>query len=152
MKHTKLLKYACAGMIVLCACEKQSFAPTPAPAQDSETAESKAPDIDLVGMSGNVVYSEVFNIMSDPEAYVGKKIRVEGLASSFFDYGTEKGYYSCIIPDATQCCAQGIEYQFKDDRGTYPADDSTIIVTGIFSPYDDDGYTCYALMDAEVSQ
>lgn len=156
MKPQALIYAAVIGIMVA-GCEKKSFSPTPAPNQESAAdteknpADDREPDIDLVGMSATIVYSEVFNIMSDPEAYVGKKIRVQGMASSFVDYSTGTDYYSCVIPDATQCCEQGLEYQLEDETAEYPKDNSEIIVTGIFTPYEDDGYTVYALMNANVA-
>nr|MCR5716177.1 hypothetical protein [Lachnospiraceae bacterium] len=68
-------------------------------------------DVDLTTLSSTMVYSEVYNMMVSPDAYVGKTIRMSGLMSIFLDEATEKYYYACIIQDATACCAQGIEFE-----------------------------------------
>ena len=112
-----------------------------------------AVDLDLSRLSGTVVYSQIYNMMSEPESYLGKVIRVAGYYSAYED--TERGvvYHACVIPDATACCAQGIEFiwggkhQWPDD---YQEDGTNIIVTGRLESYDEDGYEYLHLVDSEV--
>ena len=65
-------------------------------------------DLDLSGMSGTMIYAQISQILSDYRAYEGKIIRMKGLYDAFQDPNTGIVYLSCIIPDATACCAQGI--------------------------------------------
>jgi len=104
-------------------------------------------DLDLTQLSSTMVYSEVYNIMMDPESYVGKIIRMDGQCLSAYYDPTESTYYSIVIQDATACCAQGIEYVLSEGV-EYPADDTTATVVGRFEPYEEDGTTWYHLVDA----
>ena len=117
------------------------------------TAAPLVVDLDLSGLSGTVVYSQIYNMMYEPETYIGKVIRIAGYYSPYED--TERGvvYYACVIPDAAACCAQGIEFiwsgehQWPDD---YPEEGTHIIVTGRLETYDEDGYQYLHLADSEV--
>ncbi len=62
--------------------------------------------IDLTEMSSTVVYTEVYNMVTTPDDYVGKTIKVDGLYTpSFFD--TTGDYYPYILVEAaTACCQQ----------------------------------------------
>jgi len=105
-------------------------------------------DIDLTAMSGTMVYSEVYNMMTSPSDYVGKKIKMQGQFVIFDDDTTGHTYYACIIQDATACCAQGVEFQtsdkyhFPDD---YPQDGEDITVKGVFQTYTE-GDTLYCTL------
>ena len=117
-------------------------------ANEAENNSSSADgiDIDLTKLSSTLIYSEVYNMMADPEKYMGKKIRMSGNTAIYHDENDGNDYYACIIKDATACCAQGIEFQLKDR--SYPAEDAEITVSGIFSSYDIEGAIFYTLKDA----
>lgn len=110
-------------------------------------------DVDLTAMSGTMVYSEVYNMMTHPSDYVGKCIKMSGQFVVFNDESTGHTYYACIIKDATACCAQGVEfmpaakYSFPGD---FPKDGEEITVVGSFSTYME-GDTMYCtLKDSEI--
>ncbi len=93
-------------------------------------------DIDLTTMSATMVYSEVNNMMINPDDYIGKVIKMDG-QFSVFESG-ERNYFACIIADATSCCSQGIEFILKKERqypGEYPKLGSKITVIGEFETY-----------------
>jgi uncharacterized membrane protein YcgQ (UPF0703/DUF1980 family) len=117
---------------------------------DNDSAASKAGgiDVDLTLLSSTLVYSEVYNIMTQPDSYIGKKIRIKGTTAVYHDDTDDNDYYACVIKDATACCAQGIEFQLKN--GSYPAVDSEITVSGTFSSYDIEGAIFYTLKDAVI--
>ena len=111
-------------------------------------------DVDLTAMSGTMVYSEVYNMMTHPSDYVGKCIKMRGQFVIFDDESTGHTYYACIIKDATACCAQGVEfvpsskYSFPGD---FPKDGEDITVVGSFSTYME-GDTMYCtLKDSEIA-
>ena len=114
----------------------------------------KAVDLDLSVLSGTVVYSQVYDMMMQPEQYLGRTVRMKGNFSYFQDPQTQNEYFSVIIADATACCAQGIEFvwagghRYPDD---YPPLDTELTVTGVFGTYDENGYTYLQLTDAEVT-
>ncbi len=97
-------------------------------------------DLDLTQMNGNMIYAEVSHMMEDPEAYVGLTIRMEGLFSTY--EMDDRIYYGCVIPDATACCMQGVEFVWAGDHtypDDYPARWEGIRVTGVFDVYEEDG-------------
>ncbi len=110
-------------------------------------------DVDLTRLSSTMVYSEVYNMMYLPNEYLGKTVRMRGAFSVFQDSTTGNIYYTCIIQDATACCAQGIEfelagsYTYPDD---YPAVNDEITVTGVFDTYEEAGYLYCTLRNAKM--
>ena len=110
-------------------------------------------DLDLTKISGTVVYSQVYDMMVEPESYMGQRIRIRGNFSYFQDPDTKQEYFAAVIADATACCAQGIEFVWRGEH-TYPQDypplDTEITVTGTFSTYFEGDYMYVQLADAEV--
>ena len=122
--------------------------------QAPQTEDDRSIDLDLTTISGTVVYSQVYDMTVQPEAYLGKRIRMKGAFSYFQDPDTRREYFAAVIADATACCAQGIEFVWKGEHAfprDYPPVDTEITVTGIFGTYEEDGYTYLQLADADVS-
>ena len=110
-------------------------------------------DLDLSVMSGTMVYAQIYNMMVDPDPYLGKMIRLSGLYTFFEDTTAGIIYHACIVPDATACCAQGIEFIWAGEHqwpDEYPAEGSTILVTGRLEMYEEDGSLYLHLVDADV--
>lgn len=110
-------------------------------------------DVDLTTLSSTMVYSEVFNMMTVPEDYIGKKVKMTGSFAIYEDEETGQIYYACIISDATACCSQGIEFALKGDYAypdDYPELESEITVIGEFETYEEDGTTYCRLKDAKL--
>ena len=106
-------------------------------------------DIDLTVMSSTMVYSEVLNMMTNPDEYIGKVIKMEGIYATYHDDASGNDYYACIIQDATACCAQGIEFVLAD--GNYPeSNDQTLSVVGTFDTYDESGTKYCTLRNATL--
>ena len=129
--------------------EREQTAPT------ADTAESTF--VDLTALSSTMVYAEVFAMMSSPEDYVGKTVKMQGIfskgqlyaAGSLNDGGT---VFACVIQDATACCAQGIPFELAGDH-TYPQDypelGDAITVVGTFEIHEQEGMEFCRLRDAE---
>ena len=125
-------------------------------APSKDTAESTL--VDLTALSSTMVYAEVFAMMSSPEDYVGKTVKMQGIfskgqlyaAGSLNDGGT---VFACVIQDATACCAQGIPFELAGDY-TYPQDypelGDTITVVGTFEIHEQEGMEFCRLRDAEL--
>lgn len=125
-------------------------------APSKDTAESAL--VDLTALSSTMVYAEVFAMMSSPEDYVGKTVKMQGIfskgqlyaAGSLNDGGT---VFACVIQDATACCAQGIPFELAGDH-TYPQDypelGDTITVVGTFEIHEQEGMEFCRLRDAEL--
>ena len=101
--------------------------------------KSKKFDYDLTNMNSDMVYATVFQMMMEPEAFKGKKIKLKGVYYSGNDKKTKKKYHFCIIKDALQCCAQGIEIvpdnKLKEKKVIFPKQNKSIIVTGVAETY-----------------
>ena len=122
---------------------------------DHEPAQtSGALDVDLTTLNSTMVYSEVYNMMYEPDRYVGKRIKMDGQFAVYEDPNTGAVYTACIIMDATACCSQGLEFVLAGEK-TYPDDypelGSEITVTGTFQLYDENGTTYCHLVDAEMA-
>ncbi len=104
-------------------------------------------DIDLTQMNATMVYAEVSNIMYMPDDYIGKIIRMNGMAVSSTDPETNLTYHAVIIRDATACCASGLDYILADGQ-EYPADETDVTVTGEFELFEEDGFYYCQLKDA----
>lgn len=110
-------------------------------------------DVDLTSLSSTMVYSEVYNMMSEPKNYIGKKIKMNGQFAVYHDESTGNNYYACIIQDATACCAQGMEFVLTDDYtypDDYPKEGRQITVVGVFDTYMEGSYMYCTLRDAKL--
>lgn len=107
--------------------------------QGSVNAPEAAVDVDLSVMDSDMIYATVYQMMSDPEQYVGKTFRIEGKFYVTYDEMTKNQYYYCVIKDATECCAQGLEFVWGDGShiypDEYPTDGTEVIVDGTFELY-----------------
>lgn len=93
-------------------------------------------DIDLSVMSSTMIYSEVFNMVLMPDEYEGKNLKIKGNFAVYINKANGNRYYSIIIPDATACCQQGIEFIWQGSHSypdDYPKIGQEIVVTGIYT-------------------
>lgn len=130
-------------------------APEPAAASDPSDV-----DVDLTVLSSTMVYAEVLNMMTEPNAYDGKTVKMRGRFGASYGYrpdGTineDVLIFACIIADATACCSQGIEfvlsgaYNFPED---YPELDSEITVTGTFTSGEQNGIPYFRVINAQMT-
>ncbi len=126
--------------------------PVPVVKDDSNSEDI---DIDLTKMSSTMIYSEVYAMMVDSKQYIGKKVRMRGEFSGFYDKQSGQYYFSCLIRDAMACCAQGLEFVLTDDYSypdDYPPTGTDITVTGIFEPYQEGNFTFYHLANAVLEE
>lgn len=110
-----------------------------------ETTTTPAPskvNLDLTKMSATMIYSTIFDMLIMPEDYVEKIIKVKGWFETYTDPQTGEMYYAVVVPDATACCQQGLEFVWKGNH-TYPDDfpkpGQNITVTGIYKMIENDG-------------
>ncbi|WP_031389778.1 hypothetical protein [Kineothrix alysoides] len=100
-------------------------------------------DYDLTAMGSDMIYATVYQLMINPEEYVGKTIRMEGTYYATYYEPTAKYYHYVIIQDATACCAQGLEFIWEDGSHVYPEeypeDEADVTVTGTFETYNEEG-------------
>ena len=154
MKKLFCLLLAALLLCTLAACGHEDTAQKPA-AEDAEG--TSAVDIDLTALSGIMVYSEVNSMISFPDNYIGKTVKMQGqftIYQSTDENGAfipDKMFFACMIADATACCAQGLEFAlagepvYPDD---YPELGAEITVAGTFEWYEEDGCRYYRLGSA----
>ncbi len=124
----------------------------PGSKKDTETEGDGV--IDLTFMNSNAIYSEIYNMTLNPEAYVGKTIKVVG----YFAIGeNEQGetIFGCIVPDALACCQQGLGFELAEYRSypdEYPEPGTEIILQGTFTFTENEFLVMVVLKDAEISE
>lgn len=130
----------CAGLLLSCnffSCKKnQTSNETPIQAveavsipstkelhqlSDDSSLDNSIVDLDLTKMSPTMIYSTVFAMLVMPEDYENMNIKIAGNFQVFVNENTSEKYFALIVPDATQCCQQGIEFIWPGDH-TYPQD------------------------------
>ena len=152
-------KILCALLITLtlvpfAACGHENTAQKPA-AEDAEG--TTAVDIDLTALSGIMVYSEVNSMISFPDNYIGKTVKMQGQFAIGYVYNTDgtpdesTARFACVIADATACCSQGLEFILTGEHtypDEYPELGAEITVVGTFEWYEEDGCRYYRLGNA----
>lgn len=123
----------------------------------STCAAAQSVDVDLTTLSSTVRFGEVFNMMTSPEDYLGRTVRMRGNLAVYVDEDEEgkpipeHTYYTCEIPDAAACCSQGLEFVLADPPSRpdeWPAQGSEITVVGRFFIEEQQGLIFCRLVDA----
>ena len=118
------------------------------------TGSGAAPevDLDLTRLSSTMAYAALLNVVTEPEAYVGKMIKINGLFGSFQDRDGNI-YCGVTLMDPTACCASGLdcvlksEYEYPKD---YPAIGADVTIAGRFEVHRSGKRVAHRLVDAEV--
>jgi len=137
-KHLSLLLLLSTLLMVAIGCGNK----------DTSAVEAGNVDVDLTALSSTMVYAEVFNIMTTPDDYMGKRIKMSGPYYTAYYDETGSYYHYVIIEDATACCAQGLEFIWSGDHAypdDYPEDRTIIEVVGVFGSYEESGNSYYYL-------
>ena len=107
-------------------------------------------DLDLTKMSATMIYSTIFDMLVMAEDYVDKNIKVTGWFETYTDPQTGELYYAVVVPDATACCQQGLEFVWIGEH-KYPEDfpevGQDITVTGVYKMIETNGVT-YTYLEA----
>lgn len=154
MKKLLCVLLAALLLCTLAACGHVDTAQKPA-AEDAEG--TAAVDIDLTVLSGIMVYSEVNSMISFPDNYIGKTVKMKGQFAIGYVYNTDgtpdesTARFACVIADATACCSQGLEFILTGEHtypDEYPELGAEITVVGTFEWYEEDGFRYYRLGNA----
>ncbi len=127
--------------------------PEPEEVPAAESVSADGVDVDLTALSATMVYSEVYHMMIEPDSYVGKTVKMNGMYIRYHDDNTGKDYHACIISDATACCSQGIEFELTDDYAypdDYPEECEDVCVVGTFATYQEQGSLYCTLKNARI--
>ena len=82
-----------------------------------------------------MVYSMVYQMITDPQKYIGKTIKMKGSFSSYVDEETGRRFFGCVIQDALACCSQGLAFELEKSRKypkEYPSEGASITIIGTF--------------------
>jgi len=94
-------------------------------------------DVDLTILSSTMVYAEVFNMMSNPDEYIGKTVKANGpYATSAFEGGI---YHFVLVEGIDSCCPEGLMFIWNGDHSypdDYPKEMTMIEIIGVFGSYD----------------
>ena len=123
------------------------------PSANKAPSKPEKVDLDLTTMSSTMVYSEVFNMVTTPENYIGKTVKMRGTYMYYYDEKPDHYYFFCLISDAMACCSQGIEFALTKDYHypeDYPKPDDEITVVGVFDSYEEEGNTYCILRNARL--
>lgn len=108
-----------------------------------DTNNRQEVDIDLTVMDSDMVYATIYQILSNPESYVGQTIKAKGIYTSSYYEETNMYYHFVVIEDAAACCSQGLEFVWEEGTHVYPdeypQEQAEIIVTGTFETYTEAG-------------
>ena len=100
-----------------------------------ESVSANHVDIDLSRMSSTMVFTMVYKMVTEPENFVGKRIKMKGAFSSYKDEETGRRFFGCVIKDALACCSQGLAFETAKPRkypSEYPSEGTDITIVGIF--------------------
>jgi len=144
-KYLSILLFLCFLCFFATACSDEAGSRTEG---NNYAAAFKSADVDLTALSSTMAYAEISNIMTNPDGYFGKTIKMNGpYAVSFYDK-TGQYYHYIVIEDATACCQAGVEFIWDGDH-TYPDDypevKTMIEVVGVFKSYEELGRAYYYL-------
>lgn len=118
---------------------QNAVAPTQSQLNTDDNITNHEVDLDLTKMSATMIYSTVFDMLIMPEEYVGINIKVKGNFQAFVNEQTGDRYFSIIIPDATACCQQGIEFVWLGDHvypDDYPVSGEEITIVGNYNVFE----------------
>ena len=154
MKQTLSVLLCLVTLLFASACGKSTSAPV-VTTEMAAPAPGNTVDVDLTKLSSTMVYSEVYAMMTEPENYIGKTVKMHGNFATQ-EYNGQR-LFACIVQDATACCAQGLEFEpestlsYPDD---YPEPGTEITVIGTFDSYreevDGNTYIYLVLRNAQM--
>lgn len=151
MKKQLSLLLILAAVFCLFACGEDKNGESDTAAVPAESTADAKPEeiIDLTKMSSQIVYAYVYDMMTEPEKYIGKTFRIGGVYNTSYYDVTGCWYHWCVIADATACCSQGLEFILNDAKSKYPESGAEIVIEGKFGAYDELGITYYYI-DADT--
>ena len=124
-----LLLAALAPLAVVC---YRSAAADPVPELEGNV------DVDFTKLNATMGAARMFELMSRPKAYEGRRIRLSGRFVTIVEKDSGARRFACLVADPGGCCVQGVvEFTLKADPkkpprwpDDYPAPDETFSVQG----------------------
>lgn len=122
---------------------------------EAESTQEADPnvDIDVSVMNSDMVYATIYQLISEPNEYIGKLIKIKGEPYSSYYEPTDMTYHYVLIQDAAACCAQGMEFVMANGLA-YPDEaeenEEEVTIIGTFTTYEEEGNLYCTLMDSIV--
>jgi len=114
-----------------------------------------ASDSDIIEISERFFILEVQEIQLNPEDYLGRTIRYEGVFRSVYWAATDR-YFHFVLRYTDDCCGLdggvvGFEVYFEDGHAPVEAD-AWVEVTGILGRYEEDGRRLLRLLVTSMTE
>jgi hypothetical protein len=152
-KRCAFISLLIAASLCSCGAQENKGSTDNAAAANEETAAKSGYDVDLTQLNSSMVYAQVYDMVANPDNYMGQRVRAKGPFSYFKDEQTGNEYFAVLISDATACCSQGIEFVLDGDHKypeDYPALETEITVSGEFNYYKEGVNTYCQLINAQI--
>jgi hypothetical protein len=102
----------------------------------------------LVEIKEKLFIAQVNDVYLNPDDYVGKTIKLEGLFMTQ-DNGAQIPPYYFVIRYGPGCCGNdgnaGFEVIWEKQEPVYPQDNEWVEAVGVFGSYEEDGYPYYCI-------
>ena len=137
-KKLAVLSALCLMLLLVAACSGNGTARADRDIAETRKASGgvESVDVDLTGLSSTMAYAEVNNIVTNPENYFGKTIRMRGSYYAEYYDVTDLYYHFVVVEDVTACCRQGMEFVWNG-KHNYPDDYISLAETaGIITDMD----------------
>lgn len=105
---------------------------------------------DLTSLDSDTVFDMVYEMLYDPEEYVGKVFTLAGECNSIYWSATGEQYHYCTVYSENKL--EVISLEVDCGEAEYPEDGEVFIVTGIFEIYMEDDVAYCRLKDAVYIQ
>ena len=119
-----------------------------------ETNKEEKPELDLTALNETIAYSQLVNILKEPDEYLGTPIKVKGIYSAPFNGFSHVYNYTVTIQDNTQCCAQGIEFFLRNenDLSLLPEEGELVTIKGTLDLFEEGKHAYCLISDAMIEQ
>ena len=160
-------KYQFIGLALIMLCMFAACSETNTPARTQESAASSGAqnsqtreiaaniDVDLTELSGTMASTVIFNLLNNPDDFLGNTIRMRGDYAGAFSEETGSNHHFILIADAGGCCQQGLEFKLsggEDNQDGYLHEGAGIEIIGVLEKYEESGavYSYLAVSDILV--
>ncbi|MDR0563184.1 MAG: hypothetical protein LBG73_10935 [Spirochaetaceae bacterium] len=105
----------------------------------------KANEEKVIEIKEKMFIAQTNEIYLNPEDYLGKTLKLEGIFQAQKDYTLNGNPYYFVIRNGPGCCpgidsSAGFEVLWENPEETYPNPNDWVEAVGVLSQYEEDGY------------